>query len=249
MQIKTDGIVIKQQKINDNDRYLTILTRDSGVIRAYANNANGIKSPMCSSTSLMCYSDFVINESKGNFRVFSADLKRAFFGIGRDLKKVALATYFFEITSVIGVPDAYCEQLLRLLLNTLHFLEEGLKDEFILKSIFEIRALMICGFAPQVASCCGCGEYTDENMHFSMKSGELICGECYHDYPEKSSAVTVKPQVLQALRYLVFSDIKDIYRLMLPSSTAAELTALSEEYCAFQLDRRFDTLKFFYSIV
>ncbi|HAB00625.1 MAG TPA: hypothetical protein DCE08_03925, partial [Ruminococcaceae bacterium] len=56
MQFKTDGIVIRQQKINDNDRYLTILTRDSGVIHAYANRANSIRSPFCTSTSLMCYS-------------------------------------------------------------------------------------------------------------------------------------------------------------------------------------------------
>ena len=137
MQIKTDGIVIKQQKINDNDRYLTILTRDNGVIRAYANSVCGIKSKMCSSTSLMSYSDFVINESKGNFRVVSADLKKAFFNVGSDLSKVSLASYLLEVTSVIGVSDSSCAELLRLLLNTLHFIEQGTVDIFVLKSIFE----------------------------------------------------------------------------------------------------------------
>ena len=249
MQIKTDGIVIKQQKINDNDRYLTILTRDNGVIRAYANSVCGIKSRMCSSTSLMSYSDLVINENKGNFRVVAADLKKAFFNIGNDLIKVSLASYLFDITSVIGVPDSNCEELLRLLLNTLHFLEQGTVDVFVLKSIFELRCLVICGFAPQIAVCSQCGEYKNEAAHFSAKTGEIICDECFVKYSEKGMVRIVSSDALKAMRFIVFAELKDVFKLKLSPQLAKNVSAITEDYCRFQLEKQFDTLNFFYSVI
>ena len=249
MQIKTDGIVIKQQKINDNDRYLTILTRDNGVIRAYANSVCGIKSKMCSSTSLLSYSDFIINESKGNYRITSADLKKAFFNIGNDLVKVSLASYLFEITTVVAVPDSNCEQLLRLLLNTLHFLEQGTVDALVLKSIFEFRALALCGYAPQIAVCAGCGEYEANNPRFSIKSGELICGECLEGYPDKSMTKEISQETLKAMRFIVFAELKDVFKLRVSPQLATSLTQITEEYCRFQLERQFDTLNFFYNVI
>ena len=249
MQIKTDGIVIKQQKSNDKDRYLTILTRDNGIVRAYANSVCGIKSSMCSSTSLMSYSDFIINESKGNYRIVSADLKKAFFNVSADLTKVSLASYLFDITSTIAVPDSNCEEVLRLLLNTLHFLEQGTVEPFVLKSIFEFRALALCGFAPQIAVCAGCGEYEADNPHFSIKSGELLCGECLETYPDKGMVKSITQDVLKAMRYIIFAELKDVFKLRLSPQLSTTLTQLTEEYCRFQLERQFDTLNFFYSVI
>ena len=249
MQIKTDGIVIKQQKINDNDRYLTILTRDNGVIRAYANSVCGIKSKMCSSTSMLSYSDFIINERKGSYRVSSADLKKAFFNIGNDLVKISLASYLFEITSVVAVPDSNCEQLLRLLLNTLHFLELGTVDVLVLKSIFEFRALALCGFAPQIAVCADCSEYETTEPHFSIKSGELICENCFEEYPDKNMTKEISQDMLKAMRFIAFAELKDVFKLRVSPQLATSLTHITEEYCRYQLERQFDTLNFFYNVI
>ena len=249
MQIKTDGIVIKQQKINDNDRYLTILTRDNGVIRAYANSVCGIKSSMCSSTALMSYSDFVINESKGNYRVASADLKKAFFKISEDLVKISLASYLFEITSIVGVPDSNCEQLLRLLLNTLHFLEQGNVEPLVLKSIFEFRSLVLCGYAPQLYCSCECGDNNEDTMWFSVKSGELVCGDCFKEYPDKHLTREVSADMVNVMRYVVFSELKDVFKLKLSPKLALDFTKLTEEFCRFQLEKQFDTLNFFYIVI
>lgn len=249
MQIKTDGIVIKQQKTNDNDRYLTILTRDNGIVRAYANSVCGIKSKMCSSTSLMSYSDFIINESKGNYRIVSADLKKAFFNIGSDLTKVSLASYLFDITSTTAVPDSNCEELLRLLLNTLHFLEQGSIEPLILKSIFEFRALALCGFAPQIAVCAGCGEYETENPRFSIKTGELFCGDCFEQSEDNSMVCEISQDTLKAMRFIIFAELKDVFKLRLSKDLSLFLTQITEEYCRFQLEKQFDTLNFFYSVI
>ena len=39
MQIKTQGLIIKEQTIGESDRLVTVLTRDNGVLRAFARRA------------------------------------------------------------------------------------------------------------------------------------------------------------------------------------------------------------------
>jgi DNA repair protein RecO (recombination protein O) len=56
MQLTTDGIVIKEKKFNDDDRIITVLTRQYGLINAYAKDATKLKSKLANSTELLCYS-------------------------------------------------------------------------------------------------------------------------------------------------------------------------------------------------
>ena len=250
MQFKTDGIVIRQQKNNDNDRYLTILTRDSGVIHAYANRANSIRSPLCTSTSLMCYSDFILSESKGNYRVYSADLRNAFFKIGNSLEKVSLSAYLLDLTAIIGVTDgSESEPLLRLLLNTLFFLEKDNADLFLLKTLFEVRALTLAGFAPQVAACCDCGTYPSSDAYFFITDGELLCPSCLQQREIKTGSRKLDKDLLNVLRVMVFGKLSDAFKIHLPQNRMRKLTEITEEFCRYQTEKTFETLTFFYNSI
>ena len=43
MLLTTDGLIIKELKSGEDDRLITILTRDNGLIRVYAKNARKMK--------------------------------------------------------------------------------------------------------------------------------------------------------------------------------------------------------------
>ena len=62
MIIITDGLVIKETNTKENDKVITILTRDRGIIRAFANNAKKINNPK----SLFC---FVLRSTLRNFSI------------------------------------------------------------------------------------------------------------------------------------------------------------------------------------
>lgn len=68
-----------------------------------------------------------------------------------------------------------------MLLNTLHLLEEDKKDMELLKSIFELRALAISGFMPDLVGCQSCGEYVKDSMFFLPVDGMIICSDCMSD--------------------------------------------------------------------
>ena len=63
MQITTYGMVLREKTIED-DRLLTILTMEYGVIFAYARGAMRLRGKLVSSTEQLCYSRFVLFKNK-----------------------------------------------------------------------------------------------------------------------------------------------------------------------------------------
>ena len=44
MKLSTDGLIIREQQTGEDDRLVTLLTRDYGVLRAFVRGAKRIKS-------------------------------------------------------------------------------------------------------------------------------------------------------------------------------------------------------------
>ena len=71
MQITTTGIVLRERE-HDDDRILTILTADRGVITAYARGAKKLRGRLLSGTELLCCSRFVLFQYRDRYQVDSA---------------------------------------------------------------------------------------------------------------------------------------------------------------------------------
>lgn len=249
MQIKTDGLIIGQKKIGDNDRYLTILTRDSGIIYAYANGANRVKHPLCSSTSLLCYSDFVLYEKNGRYIVNSADLNNAFFDISHNLEKLSLCNYLFDITTTFCAPDIESGAFLRLLLNTIYFLGKDKHDMLFLKSIYEMRTCVLTGVAPYMVACRECSVFEEEKMYLSLEDSTILCHECYQNLQDKSGYFLLDADLLYVMRYIIFSRLDDLFKISLAPQKAKKLTQITEKYISLKADKKFNSLDYFYSML
>ena len=60
MRMNTDGLIIKEHRMTGDDRLVTVLTRDYGVLRAFVRGAQRIKSRSQSGSQLFAYSDLSI---------------------------------------------------------------------------------------------------------------------------------------------------------------------------------------------
>ena len=91
LRITTDGLVIRETNIRDNDRMITIITRDLGVITAFVRGVKSIKSKRGSATSLLSFSNFSL-ESKGDtYTIIEATANKVFFGAGSDIVTLTVA--------------------------------------------------------------------------------------------------------------------------------------------------------------
>ena len=85
MNIETDGLVIKTQKIGETDTLITVLTSKYGLIRAFVRRSTAVKSNMLATTQLLSYNDFVFYKGKNSYSVTSATPKASFFKLNEDI--------------------------------------------------------------------------------------------------------------------------------------------------------------------
>lgn len=246
MLITTDGLVIKQRTMDTDDSLLTILTKDLGVVYAYAKGAKRMKSSLLSSTELLCYSHFVLFKNRERYSVNNADLNQVFFGVREDITKLSLATYFAQLSGIVLPVEEPEEEALRLFLNCLHLLEKDKLPQTQLKAIFELRLMTLCGFMPDLVGCAGCGTYEAVEMYFVPQSGEILCGNC-----KGRTATAVFPlsrSVLQAMRHIIYSDFSKLFAFALAPESLEQLSLASERFVKAQVDTPLPTLDFYQSL-
>lgn len=246
-KIKTDGLIIKQQNIGEQDRLVTILTRELGVIRAFVRQGKNIKSQNCASTGLLCYSEFALYKSKKDYyTVESAKLINMFSDLRKELTKLSLAEYFCEIAAAVCPQEQEAQEHLRLILNALFLLSKGEVAELLIKSAVEMRLMAISGYMPDLLMCPKCGEYETEEMYFLL-SGRLFCKSCFEKSP-LPQGVKISKSVVLALRHLVFSEDKKLFSFSLSENSLKLLSGITEEYLSRKIERNFPTLQFYKTI-
>ncbi len=239
IRFSTDGLVIRDGNIGDNDRLITIMTRDLGVIRAFVVGAKSIKSKRSSATSLLAYSNFNIDKKGDTYKIVEATANKVFFGAGSDIVILSIAQYFCELCYNLGPQDSNCEEFLRLILNSLHFLTEKGRNPELIKAITELRIAAISGYMPNLIACDSCGKFEDEVMYFKLDDGTLYCKDCCGD-----NCISVTFDMLKAMRHIVYSKFDSLYSFELSEGTAKQLSLLTEKYISYQSEHHFYTLDF-----
>lgn len=77
----TEALVIKEMSVGENDRLVTLFTRDYGIIRAFAAGAKSIKSKKGAATSLLTYGSFTILKKKKKHIRYTRQLLFACFSV------------------------------------------------------------------------------------------------------------------------------------------------------------------------
>lgn len=243
MIFNSDAIVLKTVKTGESDRLLTLLTRERGVMRAFAKAADRPKNKLHMSTDMFCYGSFKFFEGTQSVRAEECDLIETFFSLRNDIKTLALAQYFSELTMESAPKNEPADDCLRLILNSLYFLENGEKDRRILKPVFELRLMSSAGYMPSLVACAQCGCFETDKMYFSEQTGELFCENC-----RKTGASEYPLEVITAMRHIVFSRLESLFTLKVSEENILLLTKACEKYTLNITQKKFTTLDFYNSV-
>lgn len=244
MQTVVQGIIIRE-KVSDEDRLLTLLTSERGVIYAVAKGANRARAKLVSSTGLFCYGQFGLFCYKDRYVVDFAEIEDSFTQLRSDLVAIALASYIAEVCCEVVPGEEEAGEYLRLVLNCLYFLKTKAVAPKQLKAIFELRIMAAAGFMPSLVGCVGCGAFEGDGMLFCPENGELYCASC----SPKAAAMPVAPGVLAAMRHIVYSEPQKLFSFKLSDESQNALDAVSERYLKFHVQRGFRSLDFYHSVI
>lgn len=245
MKFKTEGLVIREQTIGESDRLVWVLTRDEGVLRAFARRAKKLQDGKNAATGLLCYSRFTVYRGKEADNISEAFPVESFFGLREDLDRLALAQYFCELAFLMVPAGVESGEILRLLLNALHFLSSGERPAALLKPLVELRLMSLAGFMPNLLGCEVCGKYEGEEMRFFAGRGTLLCRK---HAPAGEAGLRLSPGALYAMRYIVFSPLEKLFSFQLAEPSLAQLSRAAEEYTLAVLQHKPGTLSFYHSL-
>lgn len=242
-----EGIVLKERSVGEQDKFIDILTKESGVLEISVKGAKKINGRSGSSTQLLAYSRFCIDKRGSYLYLNSAEPIHIFYGLRSSLTKISLASYFADVMRSCIKPEAQNGDIMRLMLNCLHYLETGEREEKLLKAIFELRLMSEIGYMPDIVACRSCGVFEPEELFFCISDGGFFCADCFENRTA-SDYLKVKLPVLSAVRHIVLTDFNRLFNFRVSESTLQSLAELAEQYMLTHLEHSFGTLEFYKAI-
>lgn len=235
------GIVLSQKPFGEQDKFIDILT-DTGILEVIVKGSAKVTSKSGSASQLFAYSEFDISDrhAKNKARILTHAMPiNIFYGLRTNITAIALASYFAQVILYSALPKSGTLEILRLMLNTLHYLSEPEHDELLLKSIFELRLASLLGFQPDVVMCRKCGSYLPEDLYFSVEEGCFCCDTC------DQQGILMPAGSLQAVRYIILQDFEKIFSFRIADHCRQPLFLFAEQFLQYHIDRKFPALDYY----
>ncbi len=243
MKFRTEGLIIREQNIGEQDKLLHVLTKSHGVVKAFARGAKNLKNGKSAATALLSYSTLTFHPGKDSYSVSDARTVRIFSKLRGDVKKMCLAQYFCELALTVCPREKPAEKYLSLILNALYLIDEGKRSGELVKPCLEMRLAAMAGYLPDLIMCRECGVYTAPVMYFFPREGAIECDRCHQN--AANGAVPLTEAALTALRHTVYADDNKLFSFSLSDEGLRLLNQASEAYLQYRFEKEFKTLKFY----
>ncbi|MEA5462832.1 DNA repair protein RecO [Leptothoe sp. PORK10 BA2] len=151
---KATGINLKASPMGENDRLITILTKEYGLLRAIAPGARKHKSRLGGRSGLFVVNELMLSKGKSLDKMIQADTQQSFPGLSRDLARLTAGQYLAELVLCEASEQPQAE-LFELLIAHLERLENAPPSTVLAclaHGTFHILAL--AGVAPELRYCC-----------------------------------------------------------------------------------------------
>ena len=176
----------------------------------------------------------------------SAQVKKVFHGISESVEGMCLATYMAEIAISLSPAPPEADPQLRLLLNSLYMIGTKRLPVRQLKTIYELRAMSMAGYQPDLLACAECGRYDGGDFYFDPVEGNLLCAECAdraRHIPNLDTAA------LYALRHICLAEDRKLFSFTLAPASLKNLSRASEQYLLAHLEHGLKSLDFLKTVL
>jgi DNA repair protein RecO (recombination protein O) len=149
------GINLKAMPMGESDRLLTILTPDSGLIRAVAPGSRKHQSRLGGRSDLFVINNWLVVKGKQLDKVVQAETVRTFPGLSQHLSRLTASQYLAEIALFMALSDCSQADLFHLLVEHLERIEISPTGSLLAALSHGVYHLLaVAGVAPEVHRCC-----------------------------------------------------------------------------------------------
>ena len=174
----TRGIVLRAVNYRETSRILTVFSRDLGRVTV---SAKGCLRPKCrerAATEPYTLGEYTLTERAGRYYLNGACIEDAFYNLRLDVCRLAHAAYFAELCESVLNEEEPQQELFDLLAQLFKALCDEKTNIEVARLFFEVKAMDILGFRPEVSACAHCGGELKEKLWFSVTAGGAVCEVC-----------------------------------------------------------------------
>ncbi len=237
--ITVTGMVLSASPVGDYDKRMVILTKERGKVTAFARGARKSTSPFLAIANPFVFGSFQLYEGRTAYTLAQGNIREYFTQLAAKQPGVYYGFYFLEIADYYGREGSTDVDMLNLLYVTMKaLLKEQIPDRLV-RTVFELKSLVINGEYPRLFECVACGK-TEKLTHLSLGHSGCVCSECVNGIKD---ARPISATALYVLQYIVCSPIEKLYTFTLKPEAVKETGKWMERYMDRYTDKRFKSLE------
>ena len=248
---QTEGIILKQSKLGEFDKIITIYTPEFGKVRAVAKGACRAKSKLGGNVEPLTHSLMLLAKGRNLDIVTQSQTINGFLPLKSDLWRMACGLYVLELIDSFTVEGGENRPLFDLLLDILQQLSEPDNNETALR-YFELHLLHYLGYRPQLRRCVTCDSPLKPVVNFfSPSKGGLLCPHCHSEENrryEQIETISTRPssplsvEALKVLRLWQGCDYATSRRVKVKPDLSQELEQVLCQYIRYIVQRELKSL-------
>jgi DNA repair protein RecO (recombination protein O) len=231
---KTQAIVLRQRKLGEADKIVTLYSSHHGKIDAVAKGVRRTKSRLAGHLEPLTLGAYLLAEGRDLDIVTQAETVEAFPTLRSDLERISRGLYCAELVDRLTPDRSEGNPIFRLLQETLGYLNASPEYEMATRR-FELRLLGELGYRPSLTDCSACGARLEPTANYwSSDAGGAVCPGCADD---SLRLAPLSLNALKMLRLLQRSLYEDASRVRVSPALAAELETCLGDYVRYVLER------------
>jgi len=174
----SEALLLRKTPYGDADYILSLFTKDFGKISGIAKNAK--KSMKRFGARLEPFVHFQVrfkDSAKELKFIEDSESIQVFQVFIEDIELFTLGSLLLETTDALIPKESPNEEMFDLLIKTLTNLNSK-KNPLPIVLQFQLRALSISGYEPNLDTCVQCGKPIEGDSYFSINGGGAICFDC-----------------------------------------------------------------------
>jgi DNA repair protein RecO (recombination protein O) len=178
--VSTEAVVLAVTDVGEEDRILTFLTPDMGLIRAAATSARNLKKGRAAPLDLFVKLHLTVNVpgKEGKLkRVVSTGIIDPFLGIRADYGRLCAASYMGQTVAHCIQEDDPSPGTYDLVNYCLHRLDSG-GASFGVMLLFEVKLLREMGVLPDFTHCLKCMKEVTGEAYLDARGGGILHTQC-----------------------------------------------------------------------
>ena len=238
MTVRTKALVLRAMPIGDNDRLLTMLSEELGVIKVSARGATRGGSRMAAIAQPLMYGEYMLFRGTTRYSLNGGDILVSFFDLALEPAHYEVAIRLLSYAEDAGMVPESGAEVLALSLRMLRRMMPGKQRTVspgLVAATYLFKMSQIAGLAPHVTSCVRCGTTAIDDIRFSQDAGGFLCEQCS---PEDPSAVRIPTGVAKAILYTLCAPVETLFHFDLEPALTDTFAQLAESYMSYRWESR-----------